>query len=454
MKKYLAIALLAFAPLSFAQTITSSCPTGSTTCTASTQNVGDISNPSTAQNTTSTSSQAGNSSNSIASGTTINPDFDNRSQTTQNANNTTTGTISGGNTTSGATGGAATGNLSSNDNKSSVGNTSASTGASTSNSGGNTLGGATSSSGGNITGGNTVAGGNNTASTGDNKNTNSVTGGNTSSTSQGGKGGDGGNSVATGGAGGKSASTSSSNGTNAQGQGQGQGQSSQNAVVGGAQTNGQSSSNKVGNTSSNGQGQSSTTKSSQDASTRSGSDVATNVDASDRSSTKVEGDKTFFFPAVTPPTPASFVATGNIIKETLACGPRQRVIKTPIDGTYFGFFKTKKIEQGTTDELASEVDSDGQIVTYKYAVLPNGDVRVLGTQPVIISTVVGISGARSFGMGGNGNSGASGQIAGGASASMNQLVTRIIVSDCDVGSLRGREAEQIRLQLQRKRNGG
>lgn len=431
MKKILISTLmLLLATPAFAQTTpTSQCPNGTTSCTLSNQSMGDVSNGSTAEGTQSLSSNAGNSNASIAAGNTIDPNFDNKAQTTQNATNTTTGTISGGNNTATTGPSSATGNLSTNDNHSSVGNTS--TGASTSSNGSNSNG--SNSNGSNSNGANTN--GNNTMTGGSNSATNTANGG---AGGQGGTGGTGGNSTANGGtanggAGGKSASTSSSNGTNAQGQGQGQsstnanGQSSANTVKGGAQTNGQSSANTVG------QGQTSSNSLGQDASTRSGSDV--NVDASDRSSSNFN-EKTIFIPAITPPTPPSFVATGNIIKETLACGPRQVVVKTPIEGKYFGFFKTKTVTQGYTDELAPELDANGHEVYYKKVPYPDGNgYRILGSQPVIISTVVGISGARNFAAGGNGNGGASGQIGGGASASMNQLVVTIILRDCDLGSM-------------------
>lgn len=187
-KSFYLICLVSVAATAQAQVQTRApCPEGTSSCTNSTQTLGDTSNPSSATNTSTTSSQSGVSSASNASGNSIDPDFDNRSQVNQNATNTTTGTISGGDSTSSATGGSATGNLSTNSNtsQSSVGNTTANGG----------------------------AGGSSTATTGNNTNSNST-----------------------------GASTSSASGRNQQGQGQGQGQ----ALNGGNQLSRQSSNQSLG----------------------------------------------------------------------------------------------------------------------------------------------------------------------------------------------------------------
>lgn len=134
--KLLTVATLAALSFSAFAADPPACPEGVTSCTISDQDMGDTT--SSADNSQSQATQSNPSSNSNASGVNIDPVFDNKSQVTQNATNTTTGTISGGNTNSDADASAIGNKLDSrndiaNDNKSSVGNTS-------SNSGGNVLG--------------------------------------------------------------------------------------------------------------------------------------------------------------------------------------------------------------------------------------------------------------------------------------------------------------------------
>jgi hypothetical protein len=392
------------------------CPTGTTNC--SSLFLGDVNTPSSAANTLTTSSQSGVSSASNASGNTISPSFDNRAQTTQTATNTTTGTISGGNTNSSATGGSATGNLSTNDNRSSVGNTSAINGpiSNTNSTGPST---SSSSSGGNVlgsnSGGNTLSTGAATATNGPNTNTNR--GGNTTSsntnTANGGAGGAGG----AGGTGGSASSNGTNLGINGQQQGIDRSGNSANAntVSGGAQTN----------------------RSAQDASTRSGSNNAISVDAADRSATVYEGDKTIFIPPIVPPTPPSTLAVGNIVKETTACGPLQQVLKTPINGKFFGLITSEDVPQGFTYDLAPVFDSGGNPMTYSEVPLADGSgYRLIGNQAIIFATVVGTSNARNLALGGGGSGGSWGQGGTGTSAANQQLVTNIQLKACDVGTVR------------------
>lgn len=412
---------------------TNQCPPTATNCTGSNQNSGDTSTTVNNGDTHSSSSLLGNSSASNASGNNINPEFDNRAQTTQNANNTTTGTISGGNTTSGATGGAATGNLSTNDNKSSstndnrsaVGNTSASTGAS--NSGGNTLG--------SSSGGNTMTGGANSAAGGAGGAGGSVAGS--------------GNSTAQGGAGGRSDANA------AQQQGIAGSGNSRNSMTGGDQTTrvtgGDQNSNLTGGNQALRGGDQRTSQSTsqalrggdQDASTRSG------VGQSGNSSTYVGGDsytnKTIFIPPIVPPTPPSQLAVGNIVKETTACGPLQTVVKTPINGVALGFFTDSEVKQGFTYDLQDYKDANGNLITYSELPLADGSgYRMIGHQAIIFGAIIGTSNAKNISLGGGGSGGGWGQGGGGNSGAIQQLVTNIQLRACDLGTVKFvREAKVV-----------
>jgi hypothetical protein len=392
----LLLSFLLLSTVAVAQSQSNGCDPTATSCTGSNQNSGDITNPGTSN---SASTQLGNSSASIASGITADP----RSQVTQNADNNTTGTITGGNTSSGA---AANGNTSSNDNRSSVGNVSS----------GPSVSGATSSSG-----GNTLATGPSTSSVG--PVSSNAAGG------AGGSGGAGGNAAAKGG-----------NATQGQGQGQGQQQASTNtqgqgqssALTGGNQRSALTGGNNAATTGSN-TSRTSVTGGAQ--SNSNGQNVGNGQQTSIGGSSYSDNSRTLFIPPVVPPTPPSVVGIGQVIQTTLACGPLQRVEKTPIIATNFGIFHDGHQQQGVTYDLAPVVDPAGQPVEYRYEPTPNGDLRIIGSQATMFATVVAVSSAQSIALGGG--SGASwGQGGGGSSGSMSQLVTNIQVRDCEVGFLR------------------
>lgn len=375
------VAALVFAASAHAQIAQDGCANqSSTTCSSSNQQVGNVSPTAAATNSTSISTQAGNSAN--ANGASVGGTFNNNPQQEQSIGNAAQ-TI--GPNQQSATGGSATGNLSnnSNDNRSN-----ATTGAS--NSGGNNLSTGASTSGA-VSGGNTLATGPSNASVGA-----------VSSNAAGGAGGAGGTGgTATGGAGG-----TASGGTARQGQQQGQ---TQAANANG--TNRSSNTNSIGQSVGNGQ--------------------STNVGGSSYS----DNSRTIFIPPVVPPTPPSTVGTPQVIQTTTACGPLQQVIKTPVIGTYFGMFTNDKIEQGFTYDLAPVLDNNYRQVSYREEIQSNGDIKQFGSQAIIFATVVSIAGARTVAIGGGSSGGSWGQGGGGSSAAMSQLVTNIQIHECEIGTL-------------------
>ena len=125
-----------------------------------------------------------------------------------------------------------------------------------------------------------------------------------------------------------------------------------------------------------------------------------------------------------------------MIKETLACGPLQSVEKEKVDGTYIGLFSKTRVDQGWTYHLAPKVDANGKQAYYKYVRLVNGDINIVGHQPVLVYAVIGISGARNFALGGGGGNGDWGQGGVGASSSMQRLVSEIQLRDCSIGIIK------------------
>lgn len=353
-----------------AQAANGGCPENTTSCSVSNQNVGDTSNPSSATDTVTTSSQSGTSSTSNVSELAISPLI--RPVIAQNPVNTTSGTITGGNTTGGnvtggnTTGGNTTGTVMGGDTASnssamggaSTGNMQTSNvdgGASTSTSGGNTLGGATSSSGGNTLGGATSSSGASNSTVG---NTSATTGSLTGGTN----------------------STSNTNSTGA-------------------------------------------------------SNSSTHIDQSNRSVT-ANNQRWTFIPPVVPPTPPSMLAVGNIVTETGTCGVLQRVVREPVNATYFGFFKKANVQQGFTERLAPMTDETGQQIDYRRVPLEDGSgFRLFGHQVTQYTSILGLSGARNIAVGGGGGGGGWGQAGGGSSGAMQQMVTTLQIRECEVGTI-------------------
>jgi hypothetical protein len=392
--RFLAVAFALAASSAFAQVNQSgTAPDCTNACSSSNQQVGDVTSGATATNSTSTSSQSGNSANN--NGASIAPVITNNPQTEQSQGNTsqnatanqsntggnTNGTITGGNTNS-----AANGNQSTNANNSSVGNTSASTGASTSNSGGNNL-----STGASNSGGNRLVNGSNTA-------TNTATGG------AGGSGG-------AGGAGGRASSSSvSSGGTQGQQQastsngGSSNGGSNRNAVNTGGASNGQ----VVG-----GSGNGTT---------------AVNTGGNTNSYSAI-------YAPPYPETPPAMVGVGQVTLSRTACGPLEQAIPTDVIGTYFGFFLKSHIKQGQTWRTQAVYDENThERLWYNYVKLPDGTTQIMGSQITRAYSNESISGGRSIGgMGGSGTN--IGQLGGGSSAAMSQLVVDVQIDDCPLGKL-------------------
>jgi hypothetical protein len=393
LKYVFAVTILLSSSMLLAQnTQTGSCPTGTTTCSSSNQEVGNISPTSTATNSTSTAAQSNNSAN--ANGAQVNPTINNNPQqemsqgsaTQSNQGGNTSGTVNGGNTAS-----SADGNKSSNANQSSVGNTTtgpsiSSVGPTSSNSGGNvsTTGPSTATSTAN-NGGNT---------TGDNKNSNTNQGGNTNSSNK---------NTAAGGAGG------------AGGQG--------GSATGGTATGGKSSANGT-NTSTV-----STASSNQNGSVTGGATtVDTGSHAVDSGNTSYNS-KVLFIPSVVPDSAPSILGVGQIVVNAGHCGPLQQIVHHQVEGVTMGYFKQGKIDLGTTDEIVPM--GQGHPAFDK---VPREDgvegYSLYGDQVVTYASVIGVAAAKNIALGGGGGGGSWGQGGAGQSSSMQRMVVTVQLIYC------------------------
>jgi hypothetical protein len=164
----------------------------------------------------------------------------------------------------------------------------------------------------------------------------------------------------------------------------------------------------------------------------SGSDAngTNSVDASDHAVSNTNVHE-LFIPTVVPPTPASSLAVGNISGETLNCGPLERVIKTPVTGSFYGLVKKSKVDLGFTEELAPYLDDNGVEIQYKAVLNPDGSTSYFGHQVILSTAILGTSGARSIAGGGGAGSGGWAQGGLGSSSSNQQLVTTILLRSCE-----------------------
>lgn len=161
--------------------------------------------------------------------------------------------------------------------------------------------------------------------------------------------------------------------------------------------------------------------------------TTTNVDASDRSTTSY---KAIFIPSVVPLTPSSSLAVGNIVKETGACGPLQKIVREPVNGFYFGILTTSRVALGFTDRLVPFLDDKGVRQDYREVPLPDGTgYRLFGHQVTQYTTVLGVAANRNIALGGGSSAGAWGQGGMGTSSSMQQFVTSIQLRECEIGTV-------------------
>lgn len=358
------------------------CATGVATCAPSIKNAGDSTTTTTVLgDTQSQSAQNGVSSASNASGVNINPI--NTTKVQQDAAQNLSG-----NQSSNATGGAATGNFSSNDNKSS-----ASTGASTSSTGPVSASTGPSTSSANGT--------NRMEASGNSANDNRVNSANASTVGVG-VGVRGGDSAATGGA---AAGGSAAGGS----------------ATGGAANGGATTSTMTGGANAARQGQTSANTNGVNSANRSGSDNAIRVDASDRSTTSNNYEsKTIVHAPVFHGAGAAPLAVGNLAVVPGACGPRHVVYSKPVIGHRFGpMGGQSEIIQGETQWAQPAAD-----------MFLNVGGLLIGHIVIEKTGILGTSSASSFSLGGFSNNGGGGQGGAAASGQLQQIVTHYTLRDC------------------------
>lgn len=143
------------------------------------------------------------------------------------------------------------------------------------------------------------------------------------------------------------------------------------------------------------------------------------------------GESALFIPPVVPETPSASIPGADVAYTQSACGPRMAVVRTPVTGTFFGLTHRVGVDLGFDDSV---VPADQP---YRYVLQPDGSTLKLGHRVLIQMMDERVSGSRNLALGGGGDSGW-GQAGGGSSSAMSRLVNRIVLLDCEVGTLQPR----------------
>ena len=154
-----------------------------------------------------------------------------------------------------------------------------------------------------------------------------------------------------------------------------------------------------------------------------------NVDTRDQSTTTYKS-LALALPVI-PTAAPTVMGVGQISTTVGSCGPLQGVAREEVMGTYQGLIFKTKVKQGYDERLKTFTNANGETEYFKEIVDANGNVLLIGSQPVISTSVIALGGARNIGANGGGQGGGSYGAAGlGSSAQTQQLATTINVQSC------------------------
>ena len=154
-----------------------------------------------------------------------------------------------------------------------------------------------------------------------------------------------------------------------------------------------------------------------------------NVDTRDQSTTTYKS-LALALPVI-PTAAPTVMGVGQISTTVGSCGPLQGVAREEVLGTYQGLIFKTKVKQGYDERLKTFTNANGETEYFKEIVDANGNVLLIGSQPVISTSVIALGGARNIGANGGGQGGGSYGAAGlGSSAQTQQLATTINVQSC------------------------
>ena len=154
-----------------------------------------------------------------------------------------------------------------------------------------------------------------------------------------------------------------------------------------------------------------------------------NVDTRDQSTTTYKS-LALALPVI-PTAAPTVMGVGQISTTVGSCGPLQGVAREEVMGTYQGLIFKTKVKQGYDERLKTFTNANGETEYFKEIVDANGNVLLIGSQPVISTSVIALGGARNIGANGGGQGGGSyGGVGLGSSAQTQQLATTINVQSC------------------------
>lgn len=154
-----------------------------------------------------------------------------------------------------------------------------------------------------------------------------------------------------------------------------------------------------------------------------------NVDTRDQSTTTYKS-LALALPVI-PTAAPTVMGVGQISTTVGSCGPLQGVAREEVMGTYQGLIFKTKVKQGYDERLKTFTNANGETEYFKEIVDANGNVLLIGSQPIISTSVIALGGARNIGANGGGQGGGSYGAAGlGSSAQTQQLATTINVQSC------------------------
>ena len=154
-----------------------------------------------------------------------------------------------------------------------------------------------------------------------------------------------------------------------------------------------------------------------------------NVDTRDQSTTTYKS-LALALPVI-PTAAPTVMGVGQISTTVGSCGPLQGVAREEVMGTYQGLIFKTKVKQGYDERLKTFTNANGETEYFKEIIDANGNVLLIGSQPVISTSVIALGGARNIGANGGGQGGGSYGAAGlGSSAQTQQLATTINVQSC------------------------
>ena len=154
-----------------------------------------------------------------------------------------------------------------------------------------------------------------------------------------------------------------------------------------------------------------------------------NVDTRDQSTTTYKS-LALALPVI-PTAAPTVMGVGQISTTVGSCGPLQGVAREEVMGTYQGLIFKTKVKQGYDERLKTFTNANGETEYFKEIVDANGNVLLIGSQPIISTSVIALGGARNIGANGGGQGGGSYGAAGlGSSAQTQQLATTINLQSC------------------------